>query len=146
MNNDSKNILDVIEDKLKKLEQEKDEIENLYGIDENILNEYSSMSINEKQKSKQNYNLNKLQNVHYENLPKLDVIKKDNKTFYKIPDSLQDSLKYEPKIKDLFDEKDFEPSFTNLNNLKTNPTIPKGFQIKTYVEYLNEDYIKNYCI
>ena len=91
------------------------------------------------------------QNNYYNNsatpLPKLDSgLKKElnTKSFYKTPDALQDSLKYEPNIKDLLDVNDLEPSFTNLNNLKTSPFIPKGSNISNYVDTINEDYIIDY--
>jgi hypothetical protein len=144
-----KNIIDEIEERLKQLEKEKDEIENMYGIDENILKEYTNTNNSVKYKSHSSSNENVaslLKNKStYNNLPKLDVtIKKENKIAYKTPDTLQDSLKYEPNIKDLLDDNEFEPSYTNLNNLKTKASIPKGYNISWYIENLNEDYIDNY--
>lgn len=141
-----KNMIDVIEKKLKELEQEKFEIENLYGIDENILEEYSNKANNPnfQTNSKKLSKPTKLKTV-YANLPKLEAsVKKETKFPYKIPDSLQDSLKYEPDIKDLLEEEEFEPSFSSLSNLKIPPSIKKGYNIDNYVEYINDDYTNNY--
>jgi hypothetical protein len=141
-----KNIIDVIEEKLKQLEREKNEIENLYGIDENILEEYT----NKKQIANFEYDETKgiktlKSRTIYANLPKLEApTKKEIKMSYKTPESLQDSLKYEPDIKDLLEEDQFEPAFSSLNNLKIPPSIKKGYNISSYVEYLNDDYNQNY--
>lgn len=145
---DGKNIIDAIEERLKQLEKEKDEIENLYGINEDVIKEFTNS------KEKKEESLKKTQNrigkskseLFYDSkLPKLEITaKKEMKSFYKTPDTLQDSLKYEPNIKDLLDEEEFEPSFTNLNSLKTNPYVPKGSNISSYIDFLNEDYTANY--
>jgi hypothetical protein len=138
-----KNLIDVIELKLKQLEQEKDEIENMYGIDENILAEYTK-------KPTENL-LTKTKHakptLNFKNLPKLEPVAKPAKKVekqYKTPELLVDSLKYEPNIKELQYEDEFEPTFKNLNNLKTNPSIAPGYNISDYIKYLNNDYNKNY--
>jgi hypothetical protein len=163
--NDCENIIDAIEERLKQLEQEKDNIEKMYGINEDLIKEYSNHSTNNNNFNNQNNKsrfpsklntTNKLsQNFNTKNyytntttpLPKLEIqtTKKDFKnSLYKTPESLQDSLKYEPSIKDLLDENDLEPSFSNLNNLKTNPFIAKSSNISVYINHINEDYISNY--
>jgi hypothetical protein len=141
-----KNMIDVIEKKLKELEQEKYEIENLYGIDENILEEYSNKigNPNYQSNSKKISKPSKSKTI-YANLPKLEAsVKKESKIPYKIPESLQDSLKYEPDIKDLLEEEEFEPSFSSLSNLKIPPSMKKGYNINNYVEYINDDYKRDY--
>ncbi len=136
-----KNMIDVIELKLKELEKEKKEIESLYGIDENILEEFTKKNIlSESLKSNVTQPKTKLKN-----LPKLEVNKKEKiHTSYKTPDSLQDSLKYEPSIKDLLIESEFEPSFKNINSLKTYPSIIQGFDVSEYVNYINVDFNNTY--
>jgi hypothetical protein len=142
MKGGSKNLIDVIELKLKQLEQEKDEIENLYGIDEKLLEEYIKKPVDKIQ------NKTKIAKptLNFKNLPKLETTQKPKvvEKVYKTPELLVDSLKYEPNIKDLLYEEEFEPSFRNLNNLKTKPSIPPGFNISEYIKYLNNDYNKNY--
>jgi hypothetical protein len=138
-NND--NIIDEIEERLKQLEKEKEQIEKMYGFNENILEDLNFTIKNNTKKTKTN--LNKY-NYSNSQLPKLDVTKKEHKMNYKTPDSLQDSLKYEPNIKDLLDENDLEPNFTNLNSLKSNPSIPKREEISNYIDFLTDEYIKNY--
>ncbi len=139
MNNNKieNNVIDAIEERLKELEKEKDEIENKYGIDKNILEELTIPKEKKKRKNKST--------TLYDNLPKLDSIKKKENTIpYKTPESLQESLKYEPSLKDLLDPNDFEPSFSNMNHLKSKPSIRKGFKLSTYIDYINEEYINNY--
>ena len=142
----------------------------MYGINEDLIKEYSNHSTYNNNSNNQNNkskfstklsitnNTNKIsQNFttknYYTNtnnntpLPKLETqtTKKDFKnSLYKTPETLQDSLKYEPSIKDLLDENDLEPSFSNLNNLKTNPFIAKSSNISEYINHINEDYISNY--
>ena len=141
-----KNIIDVIEAKLKQWEKEKNEIEDLYGIDENILEEYSTKNyvpyVDQDQKKPCKTSKTKTMSS---NLPKLEASsKKISKTFYKTPETLQDSLKYEPDIKDLLEEDEFEPSFASLNTIKISPSIKKGYNIGSYLEYINKDYNQNY--
>ena len=138
-------VIDQIEFKLKQLEKEKNEIENLYGIDENVLNNYLTVQENVKSKiaTKKTVRSNKMRN--YENLPDLEHKKLQGKKFnYKTPESLQDSLKYEPLLNDLLDEDEFEPNFNSLADLKTTPTIPKGFDINNYNSYIQSEYINYY--
>ena len=163
--NDSENIIDAIEERLKQLELEKDNIEKMYGINEDLIKEYSNNStnninfnnlnnkskfpskINTTNKISQNFNTKNYYTNTSTPLPKLETqtTRKDFKnSLYKTPESLQDSLKYEPSIKDLLDENDLEPSFSNLNNLKTNPFIAKSSNISEYINHINEDYISNY--
>jgi hypothetical protein len=139
MNKGSKNLIDVIELKLKLLEKEKDDIENMYGIDENILKEYTSKPTDKKTA--------KQPSLTFINLPKLEsTIQKPKKVdkVYKTPELLVDSLKYEPNIKDLLYEDEFEPTFKNLKNLKSKPSIAAGHNINEYIKYLNNDFNKNY--
>ncbi len=140
-------VIDKIELKLKQLEKEKNEIENLYGIDENVLNNYLTVqeNINRKITSKKLVQTNKMRN--YENLPDLEAKKPQEKktnSNYKTPETLQDSLKYEPNLNDLLDESEFEPNFNSLSDLKTTPTIPRGFEIKKYIKYVQNEYINFY--
>lgn len=141
----SLDVIDQIELKLKQLEKEKNEIENLYGIDENVLSNYLTVQENIKSKitSKKVVQTNKLRN--YDNLPDLETKKmQEKKMNYKTPETLQDSLKYEPNINDLLDENEFEPNFNSLGDLKTTPTIPRGFDIKKYVNYVQNEYVNFY--
>jgi hypothetical protein len=145
-NSKGKNLIDVIDLQLKQLEREKDEIENLYGIDENILKEYINKPDTGTKKTTQ-----KQPSLAFTNLPKLEgnaIDKKpkkgDSSKVYKTPDQLVDSLKYEPNIKDLLYEDEFEPTFKNLNNLKTTPSITPGYNISDYIKFLNNDFNKKY--
>ena len=138
-------VIDQIEYKLKQLEKEKNEIENLYGIDENILNNYLTVQENIKNKisTKKVVSNNKMRN--YDNLPGLEYKKpEEKKKNYKTPETLQDSLKYEPNLNDLLDENEFEPNFNSLSDLKTTPTIHKGFDSRVYIEYIQDEYINYY--
>ena len=141
-----KNIIDVIEAKLKQLEKEKNEIEDLYGLDENILKEYSTKKFDTFTEQPQ-AKLNKItkNNLIYTNLPKFEApTKKVTKILYKTPETLQDSLRYEPEIKDLLEEDEFEPSFSFNNTNNIPPSIKKGYNISSYLEYINKDYNENY--
>jgi len=138
-------VIDQIEFKLKQLEKEKNEIENLYGVDENMLSNYLTVQENIKNKisNKKIVQNNKMRN--YDNLVDLEYKKpQEKKIAYKTPETLQDSLKYEPNLKDLLDETEFEPNFNSLYDLKTTPTIPRGFDIKDYVNYVQNEYINYY--
>lgn len=173
------NIIDVIEERLRQLELEKDQIEKTYGINEDLIKEYSGSSSNNISKgdnfinSKENININltkltsakifsntnnsgpsstinkknyyastNVQIPKLENPNKKETIMKN--TNYKTPEFLQDSLKYEPNIKDLLDINDLQPDFKSLNNLKTNPFIPKSSNISEYIDDLTDDYFENY--
>jgi hypothetical protein len=138
--NENKKLIDSIEDRLKELEKEKNEIESLYGIDENILQTYKKPTANKTNSSK---NIQKTS--LYNNLPKLETThKKDKSISYKTPDTLQDSLRYEPNIKDLYSEKEFEPSFINIDNLKVKPSIQRGFNISNFIGNADMQFIKKY--
>jgi hypothetical protein len=129
------NMIDVIEERLKQLEREKEEIENEYGINEDILQEYTKKPIK----------IEKIKPVNYNNLPKLEIRKKETiKNNYKTPDTLVDSLKYEPDINDLLDPDEFESKYTNIHNIKSNPSIPKEYNTKEYINFLLEEYNNNY--
>jgi hypothetical protein len=135
-----KNIIDIIELKLKELEREKDEIEILYGIDENILDEFTKKSeLSESIKSS-----GKAVKRNFQQLPKLEVSKKEKVSNYKTPETLTDSLKYEPNIRDLYTEEEFEPTFKNLNQLKSYPSITQCYDISDYVMYQNKQYSKSF--
>ncbi len=135
-----KNIIDIIELKLKELEAEKDEIEILYGIDENILDDFTKKSdLSESIKS-----ASKSVKPNFKNLPKLEVSKKEKSSNYKTPETLVHSLKYEPNIRDLYSESEFEPTFKNLNELKTYPSITHCYDISDYVMSQNREYSKKY--
>lgn len=145
----SKNMIDIIEQRLIQLEKEKEDIENLYGIDENILKEFTkdTQNVINATKNLTNSKLNKTHSTkqsQYDNLPKLQITKKEIKKNYKTPETIVDSLKYEPNINDLLDNEEFEPSFTNLNNLKTAPSLQKGFAINKYISYKSKYYEDNY--
>ena len=149
--NENENIIDAIEQRLKVLEREKDQIELIYGIDENILSNIESLEQGKLSNLKKfildpkNKKSKVINNYGTPSLPKLEPSKKKEiKSFYKTPDYLKDSLRYEPSINDLWSEKDFEPSFANLNSLKTNPSIPKGNSISNYIDWVNKDYFENY--
>ncbi len=151
-NNNDKNIIDEIELRLQELEKEKDQIEDLYGINEDVLNEYTNNKIinkaNNDNYKEYNSKINTLYNKTATNqgkLPKLQASeKKEMKSSYKIPETLQESLKYEPSIKDLLDEEEFEPSYTNLNSLKIHPSIPGPSDISNYIDFINREYNENY--
>jgi hypothetical protein len=147
LNDSDKNVIDMIEERLKQLEKEKEEMEKLYNLDENLLKEVTSsnnINITNNKSSLKKKTISHPQ-PNYENLTKLDVsFKKELKKFYKTPNTLQDSLKFEPDIKDLLLKDEFEPTFTNNKNIKLGPTIPKGFNISLYIDYINSDYMKNY--
>jgi hypothetical protein len=169
MSEESENIIDVIEQRLRQLELEKDQIEKIYGINEDLIKEYTTSNnlINAKENININNRNSKLHSyTNTNNLPAATISKKNyyastniplpklentNKkeinlknTNYKTPESLQDSLKYEPNIKDLLDQDDLEPDFKSINNLKTNPFIPKSSNISEYIDDLNDDYFDNH--
>lgn len=139
-------VIDQIELKLKQLEQEKNEIENLYGIDENTLNNYISIQENIQNKISNKKIISTINKRNYENLTEFEPKsqKAERKINYKTPESLQDSLKFEPDLNDLRDDNEFEPNFNTLRALKTNPIIPKGFDPKKYIEYIQDEYINYY--
>jgi hypothetical protein len=140
----NENIIQAIEDRLKILEKEKDQIETMYGIDYNLINNFQ-----ESKKKIQQQNINSFKNQHaiYEKspLPKLEVSKKKEiKNVYKTPEYLKESLRYEPNIKDLWTEKNFEPSFSNLKSLKTTTILPRGDGIYNYISWLSHEFLNNY--
>lgn len=145
MNGPDKNIIDAIENRLKQLQQEKEQIEEEYGINQDVLLQYSTNPKSDKYSTNINKTHKYAKSINYDTLPKLDPPKKDAlKQSYKTPETLQDSLKYEPNIKDLLDDEEFEPSFTNLNSLQISPSIPKGFNTEDYIAYLMQQHINSY--
>ena len=157
MKKDKSNVIDKIEARLQQLEREKDEIEKLYEIDEELLKENTIKMMKTKSSNAQNDNiyvnnkdLNNIQSkVNFQNLPKLEPTMKEKKqSKYKMPESHAESLKYEPSLNDLYSIEEFEPSFTNLANLKIQPSIPKS-NTSILVEYLNRgsnSLIDNYIL
>jgi len=141
---ENENILNEIEQRLNMLEKEKNEMENLYGIDEDIINDSSVIKSHFEKTTEIKNKFNSARIYENSNLPKLEIKKKEIKRIYKTPEILKDSLKYEPAINDLRSEKEFEPSFSFHHKIENNPYIPKGSSVNNYVRYLNEDYIQNY--
>jgi len=155
MKKEKSNVIDKIEARLQQLEREKDEIEKLYEIDEEILKENTLKMM--KSKVSDNYvnnkEINNIKNkITYQNLPKLDapVTKEKKASKYKMPESHAESLKYEPSLMDLYSKEEFEPSFSNLRNLQSQPSIPKassgGGVLVDYLNHCDNSYINNYIL
>ena len=155
MKKDKSNVIDKIEAKLQQLEREKEEIEKLYEIDEELLKENTLKMI--KNKALQSDNLyvtnkdisNIKSKIMFQNLPKLEpTIKEKKQSKYKMPDSHAESLKYEPSLLDLYSKDEFEPSFSNLSSLQIQPSIPKttNSALVEYLNYSSNCLIKNYIL
>jgi hypothetical protein len=142
---EEENVLNAIEERLKMLEKEKNEIENLYGIDEYILNDPSLLKYQMEKTTEFKNTKISTKKFEHTNLPKLEIKKQEVKRIYKTPEIFKDSLKYEPALNDLRLENEFEPSFCSLNNkMESYPYIPKESNLNTYIKYLSEKYIQNY--
>ena len=119
------------------LEKQKEEIQKKFGIDENIL---KSININDYQMKYSNYpikKINKAKKEIYQNLTKIEVQKEPEiikNINYKTPEKLVDSLKYEPNINDLIDEKEFKPIFKNIKESKSKSINPPTYDISNYVD------------
>jgi hypothetical protein len=134
-------IIDQIEERLKELENEKNKIENLYGIDENILNNYLSVEENITKKINSKKLIEKNNKRKYEDLGKLEFTKlEEKKKIYRTPGEFQKSLKYEPNLCDLLDKSEFEPKFYSIDELKTKPYNVKKFDINKYNDYIYNEY------
>ena len=138
-------VIDQIEEKLKQLEKEKNDIENLYGIDQNILSDYLSVQENIKKKINSKKFIEKNNKRNYESLGKLEYKKPEEKKMkYKTPEEFQETLKYEPNLYDLLDKEEFEPKFSSIDDLKTKPNFVRNFDVKEYNDYRFNEYFDNY--
>lgn len=137
-------VISSIDRRLEQLEKEREEIEKKYGIDENILNSFSFTDKIIKFPPNLTQPIPKPKKINYENITKIEdvVTIKEIKVNYKTPETLLDSLKYEPNINDLKDKEIFEPSYTSLNKLKSKPTIPQGYDVSSYIDdNINDTFI-----
>lgn len=143
MKDENSSILSQIEEKLKILNEEKSEIENKFGINEDILEKYLNNPEDIIPNKKQIIN----EKISFENLPKLTQSKEHQKKLtYKTSEKYKESLKYEPSIDDiaLFTPSELFFKNTNINDQKT-PQIVYHHNFNKYVDYLNKKY-NNYSI
>lgn len=145
---ENKSISNFIEERLKQLEKEKQEIEQMYGVNEKILEDFMNSSEKYKPIKVSSKASTQMKQTKYESLPKLDNLTKHkemNKS-YQTPNAIKESLKYEPSILDLCDKAEFEPSYYTVKPYKLKPQIPKGHNITKHIDHLNEEYNDEYIL
>lgn len=146
MEDKDNDIINSIDRRLEYLEKQREEIEQKYGIDENVLNSFSFTNDITRFPPYLTQEIPKARPISYTGLSKLEVEPKSREIIlpYKTPEKLVESLKYEPCVKDLLDKENFVPTYTNLNTFKSHPSVPKCYEVSEYVEKdLNDDFIEN---
>lgn len=140
----SNGYLHDIEEKLKFLENQKLEIEEKYGINEdmikNTINQYpSNEEIKLKKPSEYKEYLTYMPNIHNLNANEDNIIKK---TTYKPSDSYKETLKYEPQINELKEDSEYEykEPYICLNRPNIPPTSENAV-LNNYLDQIDEEYI-----
>lgn len=144
-------FLENIENKLKELELEKEELENKYGLNEDIIKESLNYYLNKEIKLKKPSEFKKYENnikeinedlLQIENNDLNNKIKKIN---FQSSESYKESLKYEPCLYELKDEETFnyrKESISFSQPLIDNYENDSNMCLNDYLDYKEEQYIK----
>jgi hypothetical protein len=140
------NLLQQIEERLKDLEKEKEEFESKYGLNENIIDDpylnssnFTDIKVERPVKYEELLvKLPSLKNEHNQNTIK-------TKNNFKPSDSYKQTLKHEPHIDDMKDDKEFEYSISEINYIKPNIQLVKDNDaLNDYLNELDDNIINNF--